>query len=128
MKTILTIAALAACFAGPVAAASAVGVWLTQPDAKGQTALVSAQACGGALCGTITQVMNPAGAPIPHPNVGRRVFWDMKKVTGDTYAGRAYVPAFRRDYDAEMKVSGQRMTVRGCLGPVCKNQVWTRVK
>lgn len=32
-----------------------------------------------------------------------------------------------REYDGTLKVSGAKMTVKGCLGPVCQSQTWHRV-
>ncbi|MBM1815396.1 DUF2147 domain-containing protein [Sulfitobacter pseudonitzschiae] len=115
-----------ALWAGAVQAGSPVGTWLTEPDKKGQTAHVVAKPCGQALCGTITRAFDAQGNPIAHPNVGKRLFWDMVP-QGDVYAGRAFVPAHNREYDGTLKVSGAKMTVKGCLGPVCQSQTWHRV-
>ena len=106
--------------------ASPVGVWLTQADRKGQVAHVVSEPCGAALCGTIARVFDQSGAQVAAPTVGQRVFWNMVP-DGDAFRGRAYVPAHGREYAAQMQVSGDRMTVSGCLGPVCQSQVWQRV-
>lgn len=115
-----------ALWAGAVQAGSPVGTWKTQPDKKGQTAYVVTKPCGNALCGTMTQAFDQQGNEIDHPNVGKRLFWDMVP-QGDGFAGRAYVPAHKREYDGTLKVSGQTMTVKGCLGLVCQSQTWSRV-
>ncbi len=104
------------------------GTWLTEADGKGQVALVTAEPCGAAFCGTITQVIDANGNRIEHKNVGRRIFWDMKQVSPGVYKGRAYVPAFGAEYNAEVTLSGNSMKVGGCLGPICKSQTWTRTK
>ena len=128
-NTSLKMILLAICFGpAPVLAGAAEGVWKTGADAKGQIAYVTARRCGPALCGQITEVLSPQGQRIDHPNVGRKVFWDMRETGAGNYQGRAFVPALGRDYAATMKVSGQKMTVRGCFGPVCKSQIWTRLK
>lgn len=124
----LAAATCAALLAVPALADPAAGVWRTQADGKGQTALVTSRACGDALCGTITQVMNAQGVTIDHPNVGRRIFWDMRQVSPGIYEGRAFVPAFGAEYDGKMTLSGNTMKVGGCLGPICKSQTWTRVQ
>ena len=113
---------------GAAAAGPVAGTWLTQPDAKGQRAHVTARSCGPALCGTITKVFNSSGVAIDHPNVGQRVFWGVTQVAPGRYEGRAYVPAFQAEYPAEMTVAGGQMEVRGCLGPICKSQVWQRIE
>lgn len=120
--------AAAAVIAGAVQAATPEGLWLTGPDKKGNVAHVQAQKCGAALCGTIVRAFNSAGEPISSPNVGRQVFWDMKPAGDNTYEGRAYVPVLKRDYDAQMLLKGDRMVVKGCAGPICMDQVWTRVQ
>ena len=119
---------IAISLASPALANPAVGQWLTQADGKGQTAIVTSKPCGVSVCGTITQVRDPSGRKISHPNVGRRVFWDMKRTKSGQYEGRAYVPLLRKDVAASMTVTGNNMRVRGCAGPVCRSQVWTRVK
>lgn len=103
------------------------GVWRTQPDQKGQVADVKAEACGPYICGTIIRVFDAQGQAVAAPTIGMRVFWNMEQ-SGDEYVGRAYVPAHGREYQGRLLVSGDRMTVRGCLGPVCQSQVWTRLE
>ncbi|MEM8577056.1 MAG: DUF2147 domain-containing protein [Pseudomonadota bacterium] len=123
-----TLALAAACaLAGPALAATPEGVWLTPPDGKGQTAHITAQRCGAAWCGTITAAFDAGGRQITTPNVGKRVFWDMVP-GGAGFAGRAWVPAHGRSYQAEMRPAGRSMVVRGCLGPVCQSQTWRKVR
>lgn len=114
-------------FGAPLHAGTPEGVWLTEPDGKGQRAHVVSSRCGSNYCGTITHVFDRNGAPVSAPTVGQRVFWDMQ-ASGDTFNGRAYVPAHRREYAARMKVNGNQMTVKGCLGPICQSQNWSRVR
>lgn len=124
----LPVLACAALLAAPASADTAAGLWKTEPDRKGQTALVAAHPCGNALCGTISQVMNSKGEKIDHRNVGRRVFWNMQQVSPGVYKGRAFVPAFSTEYDGTMTLNGTTMKVSGCFGPICKSQTWSRVK
>ena len=111
----------------PAQASDPVGLWRTQPDQKGQVANVRAEPCGGAICGTIVRVYDKGGGPIAAPTVGQRVFWDMRP-EGEGFVGRAFVPAHQREYAGRISVNGDRMTVKGCLGPVCQSQVWTRLQ
>lgn len=104
-----------------------VGTWLTPPDAKGIVAHIEARPCGEATCGVIARTFDSQGRPVQTPNLGVRVFWDMRPAGDGIWAGRAFVPAHRRTYQGTMQVRGNRMQVRGCLGPVCQSQVWTRV-
>ena len=121
-------AACAALLAAPASAEPATGVWRTEADGKGQTALVASRPCGDALCGTITEVMDSDGRTIEHRNVGRRIFWDMRPVSPGVYQGRAFVPAFGAEYEGTMTLQGNSMKVGGCFGPICKTQTWTRVQ
>ncbi len=126
LKCLMGLAVVAGLTA-PAYAADPAGVWLTGPDKKGQVAHVRAAPCGPAFCGQIIKVFNAAGKSVNAPTVGKRVFWDMTGARG-VFSGRAYVPAHNRNYNAKMRVDGNRMKVSGCLGPVCQSQVWTRVK
>ncbi|WP_254695319.1 DUF2147 domain-containing protein [Oceanicola sp. D3] len=114
--------------AGAAQAATPEGVWLTGPDKKGNVAHVRAVKCGSAVCGTIIKAFNASGQPIKSPNVGKRVFWDMTPAGAGTYQGRAYVPVMKRDYGAQMHLRGNKMVVKGCAGPICMDQTWTRLK
>lgn len=110
----------------PAGAAGPEGIWLTEPDRKGQVAHVKSSKCGPSYCGTIVKVFDAAGKPVAAPTLGQRVFWNMSG-GGDTFKGRAYVPAHKRNYNAKIKLIGNRMKVSGCLGPVCQSQMWQRV-
>ncbi|MCR8826334.1 DUF2147 domain-containing protein [Pseudosulfitobacter koreensis] len=109
-----------------IAQASPVGTWKTEADKKGQTALVEAKPCGAGLCGTMVEVFDASGNQINHPNVGKRLFWDMVP-SGDAYEGRAYVPALNLEVNGTLKINGDTMKVGGCAGPVCQSQTWRRV-
>lgn len=124
---VIAMSALLALGAAPLAAAPD-GLWLTGPDRHGNVAHVKASKCGTSLCGVIVDAYNKMGQKISSPNVGKRVFWDMRPEGDGTYKGRAYVPALGRDYTAKMVPSGNRMLVKGCAGPICMDQTWTRLK
>jgi len=113
--------------ASPALATDPLGVWRTEADRKGQVADVLAEPCGGYFCGTIIRVYDNQGIPVAAPTVGKRVFWNMAPDGGE-YVGRAFVPAYQREYKGRLAVNGNRMTVKGCLGPICQSQVWTRLQ
>ncbi|MWD27268.1 DUF2147 domain-containing protein [Aquicoccus sp. SCR17] len=124
------LAALAAICLGSAVEASEpiLGTWASPPDNKDQTGHIVVSQCGQAYCGTLVRAYSPQGDPITTKNVGKRLFWDMRAEGGGLYDdGKVYVPLFGRTYDAEIRVSGNRLKVRGCLGPVCKDQTWARV-
>lgn len=83
--------------------------------------------CAKALCGKIIRAYAPSGQKIVTANVGKRVFWNMHSTAPGVYEGRAWVPAHNREYDASMHLRGNKLTVKGCVGPVCMSQKWKRV-
>ena len=114
--------------ATPARADTPVGTWLTPRDDKGIVAHIEARPCGQATCGVIARTYDAQGRPVATPNLGVQVFWDMVPAGPGEWRGRAFVPAHKRSYAGTMRVRGDRMEVRGCLGPVCQSQTWTRVK
>lgn len=127
LKAHLAAAICAGLMPAMAAAETPVGTWATPPDDKGIFAHIVAQPCGAATCGVIARTYDSRGRPVETPNLGVRVFWDMTPAGAGLWKGRAFVPAHKRSYQGTMQVSGNRMVVRGCLGPVCQSQVWTRV-
>ncbi len=117
-----------ALFAMPAAAETAAGLWLTGPDQKGQVGHILMSPCGANLCGTVVSALDKAGRAVKTPNVGKQVIWDVKPVGADSYAGQMYVSHFKATVAGKFHLMGRKMTVRGCLGPVCQSQVWTRLK
>ncbi|MBR9651202.1 DUF2147 domain-containing protein [Thalassovita aquimarina] len=114
--------------AGPVWAEPALGTWLTPPDGKGQTAHIEARRCGDAVCGRIVRTYDKTGKTITTPNLGKRLFWDMKQVAPGEYQGTGWVPLLDATFHGKMKVKGDRMVVRGCIAFVCQSQTWRRIR
>ncbi len=105
------------------------GVWQAPPDAKGQVGHIEIKPCGALICGTIITAYAPDGKEVMTPNIGKRLFWNMRVQGGGKYgAGRVYVPTHQKEYDAKMKLSGNILKVMGCVGPVCQGQTWKRVR
>ncbi|MGR1582912.1 DUF2147 domain-containing protein [Thalassobius sp. S69A] len=113
--------------AGTLRADPLEGLWLTKPDAKGQVAHVRAEPCAGALCGTIIRAFDRSGAPVITPNVGRRIFWDVRPQPDGSYAGTGWLPLRDLTFKARLRLAQNTLTVSGCIGPICQNQTWTRV-
>lgn len=114
--------------AWPAAAETPAGLWLTGPDQKGQVGHIRMTPCGASLCGTVVTALDKAGRAVRTPNVGKQVIWDVKQDGAGGYAGQMYVSHFKATVAGKFQVKGRKMTVRGCLGPVCQSQVWTRLK
>lgn len=114
--------------AGAALAGPATGTWQTEPDKKGIIAHVNVYDCGNAVCGEITRTFNSKGQEIKAASLGQKVIRNATPTGNGKYEGRAWVPAHQREYPAGMTVRGDRMTVRGCMGPVCMSQNWTRIQ
>ncbi len=129
MKKLALAAVLAltgtAAFADPVE-----GTWKTKPDDNGNYGHVRIQPCGPAFCGTLVKAFDGSGAEIDSPNVGRQIVWDMVAYGDGVYDdGKIYSPDRDKTYNGEMTLSGNGLTVRGCVLGICRDGgTWTRVK
>ncbi|MDM7458288.1 MAG: DUF2147 domain-containing protein [Paracoccus sp. (in: a-proteobacteria)] len=114
--------------AGTAAADPIAGIWQTQPD-EGSFAHVTIAPCGGAFCGTITRTFQGT-TEYASPNLGRQIVIDMVPQGGGNYQGRVWRPANDRIYNGKASVSGDRMSLSGCVagGLLCKSQTWVKVQ
>lgn len=123
-----TLAAALSFAAGAAAADPIEGVWQTQPD-EGSFAHVTIAPCGGAYCGTITRTFKDR-AEYASPNIGRQIVIDMAPQGNGNYQGRVWRPANDRIYSGKASVSGNQMSLSGCVagGLLCKSQAWVKVQ
>lgn len=127
MRKYLLAAALAlgasAAFADPIE-----GLWQTQPD-EGSFAYVAIAPCGGAFCGSITRTFRDK-TEYQSPSIGRQIVIDMAPSGGGNYSGKVWRPANDRIYTGKASVSGDQMSLSGCVagGLLCKSQTWVRVR
>lgn len=114
--------------AGAAAADPIEGVWQTQPD-EGAFAHVTIAPCGNAFCGAISRTFKDE-TEYQSPNIGRQIVIDMAAQGGDSYEGKIWRPANNKIYMGKAKVSGDRMSLSGCVagGLLCKSQTWVRVQ
>ena len=107
--------------AAPALAGDATGVWLRDSGAS----KVKIAPCGGALCGTIVWLKDPANSPA---KMGERVFFDMKPDGDNYWTGSAFNPDNGKTYSGGMTLSGNTLTTKGCTlgGIICKSVTWTR--
>jgi uncharacterized protein (DUF2147 family) len=121
-----------AAFAAP---APVTGRWLT---VEGK-AIVEIAPCGAQLCGRIAKVLKPRpGGPavdINNPDKALRqrpiegiAILSGFTAAGDRWKGRIYDPESGRTYRSELVASGGTLKVKGCFGPFCRSQEWTRTR
>lgn len=112
-----------AAFADPIE-----GIWQTQPD-DGSFAYVTVAPCGGAFCGTISRTFKGT-SEYQSPNLGRQIVIDMAPQGGGEYSGRVWRPSNDKIYSGKASVSGDRMSLSGCVagGLICKSQTWARIQ
>ena len=125
----LVLATGLALLAAPVSAAGISGIFQTAPTDDGNVAQVEFTTCGEAFCGEMIRSFNSAGEAIASDNIGKNIVWDMLD-QGDGYfkGGRIWDPGKDKTYKSKMTLMGDTLQVKGCIGPFCKAQTWTRVK
>lgn len=121
----LMLAAGAAHAADPVE-----GVWKTKPDDNGNFGYVKVAPCGPAFCGTLIKSFDSAGAPLDSENIGKAIIWDMVAYGDGAYDdGKVWSPDRDKTYSSDMQLSGDKLSVRGCVLGICRDGgTWTRVK
>ena len=134
-KVVLTVSLIFAASAALQAAAPIAGRWVTQS----KDAVVEIAPCGATMCGRIARflVTPPDGAgqkDVNNPNkaLRSRTILGMNILTnfradGDTWRGQIYDPKAGKTYRSVVYkgVSGN-LIVKGCIGPFCKSQTWTK--
>jgi len=106
------------------------GVWKTKPDDNGNFGHVQIKPCGPAFCGTLVKAFDGTGTAIESPNVGKQIVWDMIAYPEGLYDdGKIWSPDRDKTYDSDMTLSGDSLSVRGCVFGFCRDGgTWTRVK
>ena len=129
MKT-LALAALLAVLGTAALADPVEGMWKTKPDDNGNFGHVRIKPCGPAFCGTLVTAFDGSGKEIDSPNIGRKIVWDMVAYSDGLYDdGKIYSPDRDKTYNADMTLSGNSLSVRGCVLGICRDGgTWKRVK
>lgn len=130
--------------AGPaMAEGTPVGVWRTYDDKDGQaSSLIQIYEIDGSFEGRVIKLLpRPGhdadarcgrceGADKDKPITGMRILWGMQ-ADGDEYTGgRIFDPESGNTYRCKMKVSNDKLLVRGFLGVSVfgRTQTWIREK
>lgn len=130
MKT-FALAVLLAFAAGAAFAGDPVeGIWKTKPDDNGHFGHVEVKPCGPAFCGVLIRSFDASGAPLESANIGKQIIWDMVAYGEGVYDdGKIWSPDRDKTYNSDMKLTGDRLAVRGCVLGICRDGgTWERVK
>ncbi|UVI39755.1 DUF2147 domain-containing protein [Qipengyuania spongiae] len=129
-------AALAFAASTPAFAAEPItGRWMTED----KDAVVTIAKCGSSYCGRISRFLvpppqgadqrdtnNPDPAKRSRKLMGLPVLFSFAE-DDDLWRGRIYDPKSGKDYRSVVRrKSASRLEVKGCLGPICQTQNWTR--
>ena len=127
MRNFLTVlAALLLGTTSAIANDAALGLWKSEPGETGGYIHVQITNCGEKLCGEIIDVVENDNDTI----IGEDIILNMK-IRGDGYyyGGTIWAPDQDKTYRSNMTLSGDSLTVRGCVAFVlCRSQNWTRIK
>lgn len=113
------------------------GVWMVQSnDAK-----VDVTDCGdGTPCGTMIWVdapegtiplddKNPDAALQSRPMVGIKMIYGFTHKSKGWKKGKIYNPSDGKTYKSTISLQDDgRLKVKGCVGPFCQSQYWTKVE
>jgi uncharacterized protein (DUF2147 family) len=111
------------------------GVWLTR-DGTGHVEIAP---CGESACGTIIWGKEGSGSPtdVKNPNpalrnrqvIGLRILENFTRRDNGWFNGRIYDPKSGNTYRSELAARADgTLGVKGCVGPICRTEVWRRVR
>ena len=130
MKTTIATIAVALTFgAGAAFADPVIGTWKTEPGDTGGYLHVAVAKCGSEICGTIAKAYDGAGSSSgDYEHLGKTMIWDMSPSGNGAYGGgKIWAPDRDKTYKSRMQLSGNQLTVEGCVFGICRGQTWTRV-
>lgn len=113
------------------------GIWKVQSG----SALVEIKDCGdGTPCGNLVFIdapdpasvlddKNPDAELAKKPLLGSRMLWGFEAKKSKWSGGRIYDAESGKDYKSKIKLQDDgTLEVKGCMGPFCQSQIWTRAK
>lgn len=129
--------ALCVTFATPALAGptDVAGVWLI----KDGTGHVEIAPCGQSMCGAIvwgregsgpsTDVKNPEPSLRSRQLIGLRILENFTRRENGWMNGRIYDPKTGNTYRSELAARADgTLGVKGCVGPICRTEIWRRVR
>ncbi|MEM7318620.1 MAG: DUF2147 domain-containing protein [Pseudomonadota bacterium] len=131
MKKLFLSAVIAVLGTGAAIADPVAGLWKTAEGEEGGYLHVSIAPCGAAICGTIQTAYDADGAVSnDYEHLGKKLIWDMQADGGGAYSGgKVWAPDTDKTYRSKMALSGNTLTVKGCVagGLICRGQDWARI-
>jgi uncharacterized protein (DUF2147 family) len=127
---IFALAAAMLVIAGAAFADPVEGIWQTKKDDNGKFGYVQIKPCGPAFCGVLIKAFGPDGKEVASDNIGRQIVTDMVAYPDGLYDdGTIYSPDRDKTYNGDMTLSGDNLSVRGCVLGICRDGgTWKRVK
>ncbi|WP_319530309.1 DUF2147 domain-containing protein [uncultured Cohaesibacter sp.] len=126
-KSLLALPSAALLMASPALAADPVyGDWKSAPGDGGAYVHVKIGPCGSKICGKITKVVGKKNPT----SLGKSIIKNMNADGSGKYSGGTiWAPDKDKTYSSKMKLSGNKLSVSGCVagGLICRSQTWTRL-
>ena len=128
-KSMMAIAATVIGLAGAVAAEPLHGIWQTSKDDNGNFGFIQVAPCGAQICGTLVKSFDTNGNEIQSANNGRLIISETVANGDGTYSGKVYSPDRDKTYTSKLVLSGNQLSVSGCVLGICRNAgTWVKVQ
>jgi uncharacterized protein (DUF2147 family) len=131
----IAVGAAALATAAYAAPASINGRWMT----KDKDAIIEISSCGAAVCGKIVKYLKTPPNGVDQKDVnnpdkslrGRKILGinilQNLKAADKEWKGNIYDPRNGKTYRSVVFLTKNgTLTVKGCLGPICQSQTWTK--
>jgi uncharacterized protein (DUF2147 family) len=118
-----------------------LGLWTTDKG-KGRVDIVKCAPPKQGLCGTIVWISDQndkEGRPQAdkanknaslrnRPIVGLHIFQGWHEAGPNKWKGAVYDPEDGRDYDVDIALAGDKLTLTGCIAFLCDSDTWMRYR
>jgi uncharacterized protein (DUF2147 family) len=118
-----------------------LGLWTTDKG-KGRVEIVKCAAPKQGLCGTIVWISEPndkQGKPQTdkanknaslrsRPIIGLPILEGWKEAGANKWKGSVYDPEDGTDYDVDITLAGDKLTLKGCIAFLCDSDTWARYR
>ena len=133
MRQFLSACAIAIAPVIPAEANELVGTFRTEPVRGGGVLHVTFDTCqddAEKTCGVINDAYHKSSEPrTDYPHLGRTIIWDMEyKGRGKYSGGQLWAPGADKVLQSKLLHRGNKLSVSGCVGPICRSEVWVRLK